>query len=548
MKTLQFIYCMLFLIVQVNYTSAQNCTTSPTQPGTTGECGFIYPHTNKNTHSMIRDKFDDLITVGVVVDPNVGTHKFIQLTKTNPSCGIVWSITYDGPAQIGAVANDLTTDYDGNIYFTGYVKNANGTEDIVIAKFDVNGHYVWETFYGSNNLNNRGNAIIHHDGNVYVVGIANQANWQSAGITLAYTENGKYLWESLESDRTENLAVCVDTRDWLWVAGISHYVPSPMYIMHMDPANGAGYVMYNSLSPNSIYDENIPNTIFPFSDGVIVGATSFNDVNNSNDYYFVRYDFGNSVVWSNTFDLNNNYENLEDIYIDRSNGIVYATGGTQYISDETTRDILTVSLSALNGNLNWSTTTDGFGQNEDSGLEIELDCIYQPFVGAYATQLNSPYFEFYILRYETSAGAVNWSATNNNNSTTNSSTLHDIALTSQDVFASGTYVGTPEIMITGFDAPYKDCKAARLSNSGSDKLQSDKNIYPNPSSGKFTFYSETPGLVSIRDIQNRLVKNIEVKSGNNDIDLQNIQNGIYILRMIDDGGVSIQSETIVINK
>jgi hypothetical protein len=73
------------------------------------------------------------------------------------------------------------------------------------------------------------------------------------------------------------------------------------------------------------------------------------------------------------------------------------------------------------------------------------------------------------------------------------------------------------------------------------------NIYPNPTSGNATIAFELDGLskvdVSLFDITGKLVQVVakdQVFSGNQNLSVSNLENGIYIVRTIIDGNVNTE--------
>ena len=61
------------------------------------------------------------------------------------------------------------------------------------------------------------------------------------------------------------------------------------------------------------------------------------------------------------------------------------------------------------------------------------------------------------------------------------------------------------------------------------QINSQLSIYPNPNNGEFTLVTETEMSLEIIDQLGRLVKTIEVKTGQNEINLNGLTQGIYLL-------------------
>jgi hypothetical protein len=77
------------------------------------------------------------------------------------------------------------------------------------------------------------------------------------------------------------------------------------------------------------------------------------------------------------------------------------------------------------------------------------------------------------------------------------------------------------------------------------QINSQLSIYPNPNNGEFTLVTETEMLLEITDQLGRLVKTIEVKKGQNEINLTGITQGIYLLSGSSNGKIYKGKMTIL---
>jgi hypothetical protein len=132
----------------------------------------------------------------------------------------------------------ISTDGVGNLYLTGgswkswtgpagqppLHAHPGGASAIVVAKVDVNGTYLWHTFYGSghSNYNNGGNAVT---GEVWVTGFTSGGGWTGpagqpplapftglqAAFVLKLSPTGAYQWHAFFGAGSENgYAVGID--------------------------------------------------------------------------------------------------------------------------------------------------------------------------------------------------------------------------------------------------------------------------------------------------------------------------------------------------
>jgi len=75
-------------------------------------------------------------------------------------------------------------------------------------------------------------------------------------------------------------------------------------------------------------------------------------------------------------------------------------------------------------------------------------------------------------------------------------------------------------------------------------------VYPNPARTYFIIYNYAVEnrMVQLFDINGRLVKNIQTQALATRVDINNLSNGIYVLRVKEANGKNIRTEKIVITK
>lgn len=139
------------------------------------------------------------------------------------------------------VANAVTTDTKGNVYYTGYFQKvgvfgtktvrAVGGDDILVAKLGPNGTYMWVTSAGGVNSDRAHSIAVDANGNVYVAGyfrdvatfgstsLASQGNHD--GFVAKLDPTGKWLWAKRFGGKSNDKAygVEVDGNGNVYVAG-----------------------------------------------------------------------------------------------------------------------------------------------------------------------------------------------------------------------------------------------------------------------------------------------------------------------------------------
>jgi hypothetical protein len=284
---------------------------------------------------------------------------------------------------------------------------------------------------------------------------------------------------------------------------------------------------------------------------VIIGATGYNDQNGTNDFYIFKYPFNNtfpvSPIWTQTVNTGDLNDHLQDIFVDKTNRRVYVTGYSMEIAYEHTANVKTACLRSSDGYINWESTFNDVGNGFDMGMEIDMDCNYQPYIGAQGSGLTGN--EYVVIKYNDATGAESWTTSWNNNDPKNSSYLNDIVVVKEGVYTSGTASWSAPsgfLSVAAFDGVPKTCEPRLAAKNPNETI--NQNIYPNPSTGKISFSSDEVGVVKIYDIQNRLVDSRSVKAGENYFDLTKLDNGIYYFSCTDEGGNVTRSEKVIISK
>jgi uncharacterized repeat protein (TIGR01451 family) len=112
----------------------------------------------------------------------------------------LWVVVYDGPANAGDGATEISVDSSGNIYVTGYSTGLGSSYDYATIKYDSNGNQLWVARYnGSGNYIDSPHALeVDNFGNVYVTGESRVGGLGTTTdfATIKYDSNGNQLWEA----------------------------------------------------------------------------------------------------------------------------------------------------------------------------------------------------------------------------------------------------------------------------------------------------------------------------------------------------------------
>jgi uncharacterized delta-60 repeat protein len=108
--------------------------------------------------------------------------------KYNASGELLWSQFYDGPIHENDVAEAVAVDDSGNVYVTGSSRTQTWG-DIVIIKYSPDGEQIWLQYYDNNSTDGGYDIGIGENGMIYAVGYSN-----ADMITLQYNPAGELQW------------------------------------------------------------------------------------------------------------------------------------------------------------------------------------------------------------------------------------------------------------------------------------------------------------------------------------------------------------------
>lgn len=155
----------------------------------------------------------------------------ILTVKLNPDGTEAWRAIYQGPAGKDDSPTALVLDGSGNVYVTGYEKNADNVEDYVTIKYDANGGQVWRQNYDGGAADVSRAIALGADGSVYVTGSSVQGGNNDNILTVKYSANGALEWDIFYgSDSTPELGVGVTADNsgvYVVAKGATRPLPAP---------------------------------------------------------------------------------------------------------------------------------------------------------------------------------------------------------------------------------------------------------------------------------------------------------------------------------
>jgi hypothetical protein len=273
------------------------------------------------------------------------------LVKFDTDGNLIWSKTYNGPANNNDIIRDLVIDNRANIVVTGGSKVIGNDWDIATIKYDGGtGDALWIRRYEglSSYSFNEGYGITSDDSNnIYITGWSDGINGTPQCITIKYSSDGDLLWERrFPADGNIGYAgydIINDPSGFVYVAARANGYEDVLIKYDYD-----GNLVWSAhYKASHFFATNQPRLVLDKFRNVYMSS-----VNSDSLYtYFVvlKYIPDGNREWeyryyyppvTGTFSVNNAY----DLFVDSSLN-VYVTGESIVSGLGTDFDILTIKLS-----------------------------------------------------------------------------------------------------------------------------------------------------------------------------------------------------------
>lgn len=499
-------------------------------------------------------------------DPSVGTNNRTSvgfadnyIAKYTSTGTLIWATSF-GSTGID-IPHSVVTDNNNNIILTGYfsntcdfdpsasvaVRTSNGGRDAYIAKYDANGNFQWVVTYGADSLDDAFNLDVDTNGNVYWTGVIEGT--VIVGTTTFTTQVEDVVFGKISS-----------AGQILWVKQVGG--------SGID--EGSGIIVDNN--GDIIHTGYFQNTVDFDPNAGVSNLTS----SGSFDTYFGKYDTSGNLIWMKKIggpgvDIGApggiTIDNLNNIYIAGNAGVNCDydpnVGTVIHMMNGTTDWFVTKYDN--NGNHILSFTVGGTGQDQAHRLTTDKQQNFY-VTGWFRTSANfNPNgttmtltgnctgggHDGYIAKYN-SNGICQWAkqfggVVNGNNQLTLGTSVK--LLNEQQVVFSGRFHGNnafasiPLSPTTNSNGA-SDMFICLLDSAGNyqnplTSIQVNEQmiaykIYPNPTSD-FIFIN-THNLIKEASIYNLVGQKMESKLDNNKINVSNLVNGTYFIKIADQTG------------
>ncbi len=212
---------------------------------------YIEPLIIMRPNNLLIDKDNNIYIVAYAGEYSYPNSAFIL--KYDPDGNVLWYKRIKYPGSYETWLFGMTQDDSLNIYLTGFVHLADGTNtNIITLKLDPEGNEIWSRFYnGPDNHHDQGRRVLY-DGkeNIYVTGYTVE-NQNSNTIIIKYNTDGKQLWKaeyngSLGSTEFANDSA-FDSKGNFYVLAYSYNYSADFVVVKYDEmGNDQWAVRYNS--------------------------------------------------------------------------------------------------------------------------------------------------------------------------------------------------------------------------------------------------------------------------------------------------------------
>ena len=492
-------------------------------------------------------------------DPGPGTTTMtavgnwdVSLAKYDAASGLIWAKRFGGTQD--EIVNDMIIDSAGNIYVTGTfygtvdldpgpgvanIVNVGGDSDLFLAKYDVDGNYIWGFGYGGSGYPDRGNDLsFDHAGNILVtgsltgnvdvdpgpgtvtIGICNN-DWFAA----KYSPSGAYLWSianpNIVQTRDFGLAIAGDLAGNIYIMG--RFEDS----LDMDPS-GAVYRI-RSAGDFDIFLASYSST------GAFRWAGNIGNAN-SDGARTIKVDAAGNLVLAAGFEGTVDFD--------------FSAGAAPFTSIGANSDMLMATYSSTGAFLSafqiGGTGSEGIGDFQFDGVgnliiggSFSGMCDFDPSPSGTRTFVSNVMSDGFVGAYDPN-GVLLWvgATTSNGNESVRSIAVNP--LTGDNYFTGyfwdeiADFDPTAGVFTMDPSGTYRSGYVAKWTSTflhAGDALEDvGFTVAPNPSTGRFSLQLDADAAVLVSDVMGKVVFAGDFTAGAHFLDLEHLASGVYFLR------------------
>ncbi len=289
------------------------------------------------------DSNGDIIIAGTILteDPAFVFLHNVFVLKFNASTGEnIWETTQITANQESSV-NCMVLDNDNNIYVAGVSNSTSGAT--FIQKFDSDGDFVWQEYYGTTSPyeNSRVESIaLDSSGNIYLGGTTDNSGGNLDDILLAkLDDSGDYLWNttfggSANIDWGSDIVLIEDD---VYLVGTTESLAVTPLDSIVVKYNSSGYILWNQTLN---YSNDGGSAITSRTNGNIVISGNKDTGGANGNYFAAEYTADGALIWNSTWESGGDDQAQDIVAFDHHKMFVI---GSSYNTTSSDYDITIVS-------------------------------------------------------------------------------------------------------------------------------------------------------------------------------------------------------------
>ncbi len=476
---------------------------------------------------------------------NTGMSIDIFLAKYDVNGNFLWAKSAHGTDDMDERVFSVVVDASGNAYMAGMYSSPTlsfdgitltnaGVENMFLAKYDANGTIIWAKSYGGTYHDWAYSVAVDVSGNAYLAGVFQSPTINFGSTTLTNLDN--------TGNYTDMFLAKIDVNgNVLWAKR----------------AGGINYDWAMAVSVDAIGNAYL--TGYFYSPTLAFGSTTLTNLSMMGDIFLTKYDANGNVIWATgaggTDDDNANAMVLGtsgDIYLAGNFNSYTLTFGTTTLTNAGISNIF-IAKYDTSGNVLWAKSASG--TETDLGYAVAVDgsdnayitgCFYSPTLTFGTTTLTSAgNADMYLTKYAPN-GNLLWAK--NQGGTENDGSLSVAVDATNNVYITGwfrdvcsfgsTSLSNVEPIFAG-----SDLFIAKLSGiAGIAELSSSSviSVYPNPASDMLTIETLQQGVIEIFNLEGQLLKRFIETDDKISIDISDFSSGVYIIKATTNEGVTVK--------
>ncbi len=348
-------------------------------------------HNGKDTGSGVAiDSSKNIYAVGTVYN---GSNYDIWLRKYNPSGGVLWTKTYNGPANKNDYGADIAVNSSGYIYVVGAATMSSTKRlDVWVRKYNSSGTVLWtRTQNGPANKNDQGQDIaLDNSGNVYVIGFLYYPKEGNDIWVRKYTSAGTPVWSkkytsptpsktnSLVGNNDKGYGIAATGAGSIYATGVEDRSAigqkGNLWLAKISSAGKTSWIKrYNSPSNNLDAGHSVATDLVG---NAYVAGKSFRKEGDGlyhSNAIIQMYNSAGTRLWQNVSSTTDNLdESAASVYVDKNPnlGNVFVIGQKEV--SLTNKDVW-LRVMTGKGSLLWQGTYNSPDSLNDSGADVVAD-------------------------------------------------------------------------------------------------------------------------------------------------------------------------------